>query len=59
MMEKYIFLHLVGTFILVGGIYLSLKHTIIGACMALFGALLLGIGSYLIPSKKTKQPNHQ
>jgi hypothetical protein len=56
MMGKHIFLHLVGTFILIGGIYLSLTNTFIGVGMAMVGAILLGASSYFVPSKKSKQP---
>lgn len=59
MMGKCVFLHLVGIFILIGGIYVSLTETAIGVSMAIFGGLLLGAGSYLIPSKKAKRPKHQ
>ncbi|WP_179637061.1 hypothetical protein [Terribacillus aidingensis] len=55
-MGKHIFLHLVGTFILIGGIYLSLTNTFIGVGMAMAGAILLGASSYFVSIKKTKQP---
>lgn len=54
MMEKYIFLHLVGIYILIGGIFLSLTNTFIGVGMAIFGALALGAGASFVPSKKSK-----